>query len=193
VSDKKNTRSDCTRTSTLAALLLLATPGCSILPPWDAIFATSKMYLDARKLGVRWIGDPHARTVGIAGEPIRITSLSDGKLAVEVACKTTVATPWEEISPYAMRDFFQRNERMRDDCIDEAVRQCRVYLGNRHASFALFEDAIRFPGKTQGETRRLMYVRCLSPRTMKAMAERTGAKVDPRIASQWAKFLEEHR
>lgn len=181
-----------------ALVLLLAPllPGCVVLE----LPAPPTLYANWKSRGVRWTDQSESRVFRApGGKDITVTTLSDGQEALQIQCKEVALQPTITRSQYGSRDERKQMEtaalrwnlhQQQAECIEEAAKQCRLFLWNGKSTFALMHEVSDIP-LDEEVIRKRLYARCMTFDAMKEWAISSSAPIDAMAEEQWYRLLDE--
>lgn len=184
-----------------ALVLLLAPllPGCASTIEALLGIRPPTLYANWKSRGVHWTDQSASRVFRApGGQEITVTTLSDGQEALEIRCnevglQTIVSNPYltrkekQQVQINGLRWMLQQSHA---ECIEEAAKQCRLFLWNGKATFALMDEWSDFP-LDEDVIRKRLYTRCMTLDALKEWAISSSAPIDAMAEEPWNRLLDE--
>lgn len=173
-------------------------PGCASTIEALLGIGPPTLYANWKPRGVRWTDQSDSRVFRApGGKEITVTTLSDGQESLEIRCKEvalqTIINPYlnpEENQQAQSEALRWRWQQSHAECIEEAAKQCRLFLWNGKATFALMDEWHDMP-LDEHVVRERMYVRCMTLDAMKKWAITSAAPIDPMAEEEWYRLLDD--
>jgi hypothetical protein len=164
----------------------------------DILVKPPSLYVNWTSRGARWTEQSERHVLPApGGKQITIAKLSDGREALEVPCRDVRMTGVfqlhlspAEIAKMEAVVLRQQLEESKAQCVEEAVKQCRLILWNGKSSFALMHETYDMP-PDEDVVRQKLYVRCMTHEALKAWALSSSASIDPKAEEAWYRLLDD--